>query len=551
MIRSFTMLSEEQVKYILGETLFEECLSFFEEMFERVSEYKIILTRRCFSLFKIFAPILRSKNMRNMYGTIISDNAIDFYIDEIREALISPPKPRTASVIILDDIIIYGRTVSSVLNRLLTDGPKHNIQVLCMFHNTNSLLSAEYSELVLSRYGASSLEWKDYSGAFSRLIKSADVANTSYIVSARIQPENFAKHDFVSTIVDHMVYITPKELQELNIESYVVAAELTEEFYESLTRITGFVRVYLYKELESILISPLVILDNLSISDIRLISYRLLDLCGDDTLKRLLLSEDETLYSYKMRLLSLLLSHILLRDFLSKNGFMIDRNDFDYKAIIQYNFSENFLVSFELFDEKISKLKKEYFTYATKDILIDFHELEDYVFRKAMEDNNSATINSTQRQAGFSDFKGEYLFSQKYAGGLMAMIDNGLAALRTFFSDEDHSVVSLIYPGEQAFRIMNDKYLDLLPAMYALENIAHICEKESYELYKKFCYLVYTNELLQDKEYEDFLKYVEILEFNNQQISDVMCIDKSKQNTEVCKSIMQLLNSFKGEVFKS
>lgn len=545
------MLTEEQVKYILGETLFEECLTFFEEMFERVSEYKIILTRRCFSLFKVFSPILNSKKMRNMHGIIISDNAIDFYMDKIREVLNSPPIPGTAPVMIIDDIIIYGRTVSTILNRLLVNEPKGNIQVLCMFHNTNSLLTLEYSELVLSRYGASSLEWKEYSCAFSRLIKSADVANTSYIISARIQPENLAKHDFVSTIAERMVYITPKELQELNIESYVVAAKLTETFCESSSAITGFIRVYFYKELESILISPLVILDNLSISDMKLISSRLLDLGGNDEFKRLLLSEDETLYSYKMRLLSLLLSHILLRDFLSKNDIITDRNDFDYEEIIQYNFSDIFLVSFELFDEKISKLTKEYFTYSTKDILTDFHELEDYVFWKAMEDNNSAASNSTQRQAGFNGFKGEYLFSQKYVGGLMTMIDNGLAALRTHFSSEDHLGVSLAYPGEQAFRIMNDKYPDLLPAMYALENIAYVCEKESYKLYKDFCDLVYTNGLLQDNEHEDFLKYVEILECTNQQISDVMCINESKQDSEVYTSIMKLLNSFKGDIFKS
>lgn len=545
------MLSEEQVKYILGEPLFEECLSFFEEMFERVSEYKIILTRRCFSLFKVFDPILRSKNIKNMHGTIISDNAIDFYIDKIRDVLNSPPHLGTASVIIIDDIIIYGRTVSTVLDRLFMNEPKRNIQVLCMFHNTKSLLSTEYSELVISRYGASSLEWKEYSCAFSRLIKSADIANTSYIVSARIQLESFAKHGFVSNIADHMVYITPKELQELNIESYVTVAKLTEDFCKLSTAITGFVRVYLYKELKSILISPLVILDNLSISDIKSISSRLLDFGNDEALNSLLLSEDEKLYSYKMRLLSLLLSHLLLRDFISKSGFMIDSNDFDYKEIVPYNFSDMLLVSFKIFDEEISKLKKNYFSYTTQGILTDFHELEDYVFQKAMEDNHSANSNSTRRQVGFRNLNGENLFSQKYAGGLMAMIDNGLAALRTHFSDEDHRGVSLAYPGEQAFRIMNDRYPDLLPAMYALENIAYVCGKESYKLYKDFCDFVHTNGLLQDNEHEDFLKYVEILEHNNQQISDVMCIDESKQDTEVYTSIMQLLNTFKGEVFKS
>lgn len=541
------MLSEIQVKDILGESLFEDCLSFFEEMYNRESEYKVILTRRCFSLYKIFAPILKQRGIVNVHGTILTDNAIALYMDKIEHVLTSPPVPGTASVIIIDDIIIYGRTVSGLLNRLLEKGDRENIRVLCLFRNTKSLVPTEYSDLILSRYGASSLEWKRYSCAFSKLIKCADIANTSYIVSACFSPSLSSSSD----IAAHMLRVTPGELQEYNIESYVEAVEMSTVFCGLANPIPGFVRMYLYKGLNSVLISPLLILNDLSRDDMRAISDKLIELGFDNQLNSLLTSNDERLFSCKLRLISLLLSHMLLRDFLLKNSLWAEMNNFDYEEIIRYNFSEEFIAPFECFDSNICKLNANYFSYTTDGIAMNCPELEDFVFTKAMEDNKSAVHNSVQRQLGFSMFGNECLYTKKYFGCLMTMIDNGLAALRIKFQKNHGCGVTLACPGEQAFRIMNNKYPNLLPALYALENIAFVYSVDSYTLYSGFCTLVRTEGLLNDSEYDSITKYVDILKTNGQQISDVTFIDESKQDPEVYARIMKLLNSFKGDIIKS
>lgn len=81
------------------------------------------MTRRCFSLYKIIAPILLSKGISNKCGEIITDHALPLRINDISNELMSQIKNKdlkTDTVIVVYDIIIYGRTVNNLLDSIIS-----------------------------------------------------------------------------------------------------------------------------------------------------------------------------------------------------------------------------------------------------------------------------------------------------------------------------------------------------------------------------------------------------------------------------------------------
>lgn len=543
------MLLEEQVRKTLGDELFEECISFFEEMYERRSEYKIMLTRRCFSLYKVFKPILEARNITNQYGTVITDNAIDFYIDDIKRALTDPPIEGAASVLVVDDIIIYGRTINTILTRLLDQISSDAIRVICLFQSSKSCISKKYESFVLPRYGVSSLKWKECSSIFSRLIKKADIANTSYIVSAFLNQDDINVQKFIENIKERMVCTTTLELRNYNVESYVIACT-TEKGLCGLTKqLHGAVRVYIYNELKRVVISPLLILEKLTQKELEnVVSTITSDYCND--IPEVCIFDMDN--SCQMRFETLLLSHALLKDFFMQYDIKSeDIVDYDSVEIINYNFNPNLMFLFETFDKEIIENAAGKFRYNCDGMVPVSVELEQFMFKQAMLDNKSASLNTMRRNSGFDSINEESIFSQKYLAGLMTMIDNGIAALRTHFSVEEQGV-SLSYPGEQAFRIISNRFQNLLPSMLALENMTFVYNKDSYKSYRDFCKYVNKQDanLLSDEDCKLFLEYVKILEDTNQQISDIIYIDDTEQNAEDCAVITQMLNNFTEEVVK-
>lgn len=550
------MQSEEQLKEILGEGLFEDCSSFYEEVFQRKSEYKIILTRRGFSLFKIFAPILKEKGIVNTYGKIITDQALDYYMDNVKEAVKNPKIPSSASVIIVDDIIIFGRTIKNIVERILSNIEEkyaENLRILCITWNSaNTKILKDYGKLVIPRSYSSSLGWKKQSGLFSKVIKVTDIANTSYIISFQraLQENDAAK--FIEKCNNSFFCNTTSELELNHVKSYVIKAYLKKGLFSFCNSPCGFIRVYYYEELNSILISPLLILDNVSVVTFNSISNEVAErycrnLAG---IKGILTSNVENLYSYKLRLLTLLLSHILLCDFLKSNEIKVyDDKDFDYKEVIEYNFSKELSDDFKQFNLSVLNSTDSLFDYCADGMYLSCQEFEDYVFEKAMQDNKLAYSNSEVRQDGFNIFNGESIFSSKYISILMTLLDNGIAALKTFF--ERDKGVSYIYPGEQAFRVMSNKFGHLLPTMHSIENISFLNGFNSYEYYEQFSELVFKKGIQTQDEHKAFVNYIKILKENGQQISDVMYIDISNQLIERQKKIKNLFNDFEKEVMSN
>lgn len=76
----FPSVDKETAENILGSQKYKTCHDFFKDFLQSSCSYKIIMTRRCFSLFRIFLPILNGENIHNAEGTqIITDKAISIH----------------------------------------------------------------------------------------------------------------------------------------------------------------------------------------------------------------------------------------------------------------------------------------------------------------------------------------------------------------------------------------------------------------------------------------------------------------------------------------
>lgn len=523
------IMYEKLAREILGQELFDDTISFFNEIFERSSEFKIILTRRCFSLFKIFREILKS-DIGESYGHIITDNNVELYFNEIQKAIATMPKKGAAPVIIADDIVIFGRTVGNIIGSIsdqIEEECAKQIRAISIARNSGSFFAKKYDHLMLTRHGVSPLEWKEISNKFSRLIKATDKPNTSYVISYRTLLGDVPR-EFFDFCQDRMyMLIQHKELDRLGVKPYVISASSQKGVFDFGNDLFGLIRVYIYNDIKSIQISPLIILNNMAEKKVDVILEKVADtFCnGNKAIKDLI--AEKKLYKFKMRMLTLLLSHILLYDFLKKHGFDCEsENKYDFDEIIPYNFSEVYLDSFKEFNKKLSQLKSpselEYFIYDSDGIEYS-QEFDDLVFKKAMEDNASARNEST-RNNGFNTMNGVSLFSKKFSANLMMLLDSGRAALKIILDNDEYC--SVIYSGEQAFRIMNDQFIEFLPSLHMLENMADLCNKKSYNLYRSFLQKVNSEskELLPDNQYCKFNEYIKILEDTEQQISDVMCV---------------------------
>lgn len=239
----------------------------------------------------------------------------------------------------------------------------------------------------------------------------------------------------------------------------------------------------------------------------------------------LLNSSDQTLYSVKARLAILLVSHNLLCNFLNTYKDFFDRSVgfFDSEEILDYNFIIGLDKCFESLTSQFKTNSLFDFNCVIDEIYNPTEDIELFLFQKAMLDNKAAFLGAFHRLDGFSCLKNNSVFSNSVMPQVLSFIDNGRAALKSFYLDGKFE--SLLYPGEQAFRIMEDKFLKYLPCLHYLERYSKVNNLNSYDIYDDFVdYLLETvtdkNEL--DKETLLSLKnYIGILKETDQEISDV------------------------------
>ena len=534
-----------QIKDILGENLYNICYEFFQEVHERNSKYKILMTRRCFSLYKIFKPILEADGIKNEYGTIITDKAVELYLDEIINSFKKEKNKKNTVVTIFDDIIIYGRTINSLIDKLFNGVTDYsceliglladNVVVRCMVESQYANKIKEvYRDRVIADVYASRKKWRFISSKFSETIKFCDVPNTSYVVSYKFDLLN-NKSNLYDNCADTFIENQSIELEKLKINNYIVQAIPEEKFnvFSEFIK-TSWIRVYVYKELNVIQFSPLVILKEVDEEQVEIIIQHLIEKCilnSNDIMFSLLTQKHKNYYTNKIQLIILLLSHILLCNYLLSNNIVTQQNIefdcFDIDEIISLNFWPEMVKELNDITLRFLEIKENDYIFLKND-----NKKVDHVgtflkvlFERAMQDNNAALNGFEERTDGFSKINSKSAFSDEFMPIVLLAIDQGMASMKTIYT-EPGLYKSMIYSGEQAFRIMNDAFKSVLPYLSCLENYAKIFGRNEYELYHNFINFIRNRKIEADESLEKLTVFLNILEKSNQEISDIYVPDR-------------------------
>lgn len=249
-------LGEDQYKYV-KEVFFHLCIEDYT--------YKLLITRRAYLLFQIFSLLF--ENDKNEYAEFI-DNPEDFVFSIKGEVYnshslfmlenaikgLDEEQSKKYTLLVFDDIIIHGRSVSNVYDKLIKklasdDDPKnHKIQpeqmyFWCLYksHET-TCLKKEVEERLNVYRPTTNQGWKTISTSLTTAVIASEQGYTSYVDTYRLsnansdlfkylrgKSENIVKMDFTKLDYDiegYVVYNDQNWLSEQEnkrIESYATA----------------------------------------------------------------------------------------------------------------------------------------------------------------------------------------------------------------------------------------------------------------------------------------------------------------------------------------
>lgn len=107
---------KEYTQDVLGKNYYNLTLDFFKSIWETSARYKVFMSGRCLNLMYTFYQIEYSNLSENVGKTIYSDTAL---LANAKEIAADYKKYNFFSrIIIVDDILVHGRTISVLLQSL-------------------------------------------------------------------------------------------------------------------------------------------------------------------------------------------------------------------------------------------------------------------------------------------------------------------------------------------------------------------------------------------------------------------------------------------------
>lgn len=193
-------------EYQLGESTFSPLEDDFKIWLEGEfkKQYPIIVTvsRRCSNLVALYLEEV--KRVTGFSGSVVTENALLALADSLAEYYVK--NKQFMSILIMDDILVHGRSLNLFLNKFekivlngikkrLSDVDMKQVQdslyksiVLSIYtiNNAPFLLKQEYQWRLQYRHVEGESGIRKVSYEISDLLTKREIANTSYIISARV-----------------------------------------------------------------------------------------------------------------------------------------------------------------------------------------------------------------------------------------------------------------------------------------------------------------------------------------------------------------------------
>lgn len=488
-----SMITEirNSVEEILQED-YDGIYDFFLELLEADYEYIILMSRRCLVLFQLFMKIFSiEKSVDTKSTEVISDQAVVNFLDSMSDK----------KVVIVDDILIHGRTIGNLYNSL-QGRCMLDIQVYMSDVNVDCM-SEEIRSKVKRKCLTHKGEWRSLSNKIVGAIFAANEPYTSFVTSYSSRYENFARK------LDHIKELKKIEITSLmqkryNMTSHVYLDESTEraEIFRWLAAGEG-IRIYWNEKIKKNTVIPYVFVKCLNLEQAKEVFISIAKALPDNMqeIKKLLLTdnEKEDIVEYKMRLVTCILCNVYWQEFISKNHISEDF-EIDTDTLLK-GFGAKFEKELLLFNAsniseilhltgKVNTKKMENIVELEKILKNAYEKNENerdiykFYFQEAWYLDEYRAINKEKRHKGllldtFLDIAEEY---GKRDVSLLAYLveiwDNGMGTANCVVDAEQQIVGCYITPGEQSYKIVLERnpYLIMM-----LIYVSKIIRYEEYE----------------------------------------------------------------------
>lgn len=245
----------KELKTILGEDYQEISEFYYKACIIENYEYKVFLTRRSYVLYRIFVAIFK-KEISNfkVQGEIYNSHSIKT-IHTLSDKL------DRCKVLILDDIIINGRTVNEIFNELKeifgNECLKNfSLKVWCVVRNSEAKCIGEISEHFGHYRYVTPDDWKKMSNKLTEFIVASNIGYVSFVDTYYIDSDHLTKIE--SRFSDFEKYSSHCELfDKTGIKSNIIYYSFSNENLYAYKLRTC---VRLYAKGESITVIPYVFL---------------------------------------------------------------------------------------------------------------------------------------------------------------------------------------------------------------------------------------------------------------------------------------------------
>lgn len=480
--REYLLGKRQILEDILG-NYYDELYDFFGDLISAEYDIKVLIARRCLVLFQLFLQIFAAENSnQQIYGKICSDRYVLGNYEELNGK----------SVLLVDDILIHGRKIYEVFQEIEKNmdkaaGGSVDIRVYMLTDSQKCVPDEIMDKIQFTDY-ATEWEWKTLSDGIVSTIFATNIPYTSFV--GAYFTRNIQKLYRNSKNVQ-ILKNTGKSQEKVGCETEVLfSSQRRLRLFEIFSHIEC-VRVYKGKCEDNSMVIPYIFTKALKSECLEELFAKMAELCGGMPNIKAELIEKSKGMIYRMRLFNALLSHIY--------GLYFFNNS--YKPEI---FEVDTLV--KSFGERIAtEFYKMTYEQIVPFLMNDYEGMKEYVFENLTEYSELEEIyrelasgcggyreiyskcigkhrerdelraqENKERLLGISV---DYLFGlcrdeamcRECAIVMLNSMDTGCAAASYTKALEDNAYASYISPGEQSFRLILEKYAEVIRRMIFLE----------------------------------------------------------------------------------
>ena len=491
---------------------------YFCDILENPAEIKILRARRCQVLFQIFMPIIlfREKDSLTPRGLFISDNALEKYHEELK----------CKSWILIDDILIHGRGLQNIYEKLDEKYEKTEPGVFVHFKNKNADLRI-FDKCINKTFEVFEWEWKKLSCQLVNLIYASTSPYISFVGSYIGEGFVFEEDRYKDSFI--VKNNTNRKQLEYNLQSYVLFEKKgIPKFFEQLGY-DSCLRIYLNEELNKVTWIPYIFLKNQSKEIFeKIVKFLQANIGGHKLQNTLLELSEKDKYSsedglaYRFRLLNALLNHIYGLYIWKKYDNLLQPMIFDVGAF-SVCYGEDIAWEFEklryedisqISDEVISDLDFNAICIEEDEELlrawkrsenkgIDLNERCAMYFFMNWDIDEKLAIRNKKRKQGLSNAlfydSVNNLDRHEMSACQLNCWDSGSASCR--IGVKNNIIVPYLAAGEQSFKYILEKFTEIIKEMIYAYNSS--TSGKSKKTGRELAYRVYENFVKQQNIYSE------------------------------------------------